>query len=48
VISKHAAIDPVTKQRFQNVVVQTRRPGACTGRPVVMQDTLASPEARRR
>jgi hypothetical protein len=47
VINNHAAIDPVTKQRFQKVVVQTRRPGASSGRPVV-QHTAASPETRRR
>jgi hypothetical protein len=48
VIGNHSAIDPVTKQRFQNVVVQTRRPGASSGRPVVMQNTAASTEMRRR
>jgi hypothetical protein len=48
VIANHSGIDPVTKQRFQNVVVQTRRPGASTGRPVVMQNAPASPETRRR
>jgi hypothetical protein len=48
VISNHAAIDPVTKQRFRNVVVQTRRPGASKGRPVVAQDSAANADSRRR
>ncbi|MFI5457688.1 MAG: hypothetical protein ACHRXM_19785 [Isosphaerales bacterium] len=48
VVSNHATIDPATKQRFQKVVVQTRRPGASKGRPVVAQSSPASPETRRR
>jgi hypothetical protein len=48
VISKHASIDPATKERFQTVVVQTRRPGASRGRPVVAQNPQAAPDPRRR
>jgi len=48
VVSSQAAIDTATKQRFQNVVVQTRRPGASKGRPVVAQDSAPNPDSRRR
>jgi hypothetical protein len=48
VIANHSGIDPVTKRRFQNVVVQTRRPGASAGRPVVMENPTGSADLRRR
>jgi hypothetical protein len=48
VVSSHQAIDAATKQRFCTVVVQTRRPGASSGRPVVMTKPDASDETRRR
>jgi hypothetical protein len=50
VVSNHQAIDAATKQRFNVVVAQNRRPGASTGRPVVMNKPAASPdgETRRR
>jgi hypothetical protein len=48
VVSSHPAIDAASKQRFCTVVVQTRRPGASTGRPVVMNQQTASGETRRR
>jgi hypothetical protein len=48
VVSSHPAIDAASKQRFCTIVVQTRRPGASTGRPVVMNQQAASDETRRR
>jgi hypothetical protein len=48
VVSAHPAIDTATKQRFCTVVVQTRRPGASSGRPVVMNNPAPSGETRRR
>ena len=48
VVRNHQAIDAATKQRFSTVVVQTRRPGASTGRPVVMNKAVGSGETRRR
>jgi hypothetical protein len=48
VVSSHASIDAGCKQRFCTVVVRTRRPGASTGRPVVMNQQAASGETRRR
>jgi hypothetical protein len=48
VVSSHPAIDATTKQRFCNVVVQTRRPGASTGRPVVMKSPTDAADSRRR
>jgi hypothetical protein len=49
VVSRHPKIDAAAKQRFCTVVVQNRRPGASTGRPVVMKDpdNMAA-ETRRR
>jgi len=48
VIANQPAIDAATRQRFQEVVVHTRRPGASTGRPVVLQDPPGAGETRRR
>ena len=48
VVRNHQGIDAATKQRFSTVVVQTRRTGASTGRPVVMNKALGSGETRRR
>ncbi len=47
VVSSEAGIDTVTKQRFQRVVLQTRRLGASKGRPTVAQSSPASPDTRR-
>jgi hypothetical protein len=47
-VSGHPSIDAASKQRFCTIVVQTRRPGASTGRPVVMNQQAASGETRRR
>ena len=47
VVSSEAGIDPVAKQRFQNVVLQTRRTGASKGRPAIAQSSPANPDARR-
>ncbi len=38
VIGSQSDIDPGTKQRFQELVTQTKKPGASTGRPVVLQN----------
>jgi hypothetical protein len=48
VITRHPAIDATIKQRFCTVVVQNRRPGASTGRPVVMKQPAEVAETRRR
>jgi hypothetical protein len=48
VVSAHPAIDAASKQRFCTVVVQTRRPGASTGRPVVMKQPDETADTRRR
>jgi hypothetical protein len=48
VVASQAAIDPVTKQRFQNLVIQTRRADAFPGRPIVAQSSPAGPDSRRR
>jgi hypothetical protein len=48
VVGGHPAIDAASKQRFCTIVAQTRRPGASTGRPVVMNQQAASSETRRR
>jgi hypothetical protein len=48
VVTQHQGIDAGTKQRFCTVVVQTRRPGASAGRPVVMNTPAPAGETRRR
>jgi hypothetical protein len=48
VVGSQAAIDTATKQRFHDIIAQTRKPGAFAGRPVVMQNSPATDEARRR
>lgn len=48
VIASQAEIDPATKQRFQELVVQTRKPGASTGRPVIVQNPQQQQDTRRR
>lgn len=48
VVAGHPGIDAASKQRFCTVVVQNRRPGASTGRPVVMNQQAAAGDARRR
>jgi hypothetical protein len=48
VVANQPAIDPVARQRFQNVVIQTRKPGASRGRPVVLQDAATNPNTRQR
>jgi hypothetical protein len=43
------ALDPQTRDRFREIVAQNRRPGASSGRPVVIANSNpASPETRRR
>jgi hypothetical protein len=48
IVAGHPGIDAASKQRFCTVVVQNRRPGASTGRPVVMNQQATSGETRRR
>jgi hypothetical protein len=48
VVASQATIDAPTRQRFCEMVARTRRPGASSGRPVVMKDPPAAPETRRR
>ncbi len=39
-------LNPEVRQRFRNVVIQTRRPGAFTGRPVVVENSAERPTGR--
>jgi hypothetical protein len=48
VVGSHPAIDAAAKQRFCTVVVQTRRPGASTGRPQVARKPPAEAGDTRR
>jgi hypothetical protein len=48
VIGSQADIDAATKQRFRALVTQSRKPGASSGRPVVMQNSPPTDDARRR
>ena len=48
VATNNPNIDAAIKQKFCTVVVQTRRPGASTGRPVMMAKPDAKGETRRR
>ena len=48
VVGSQASIDAATKQRFNDLVAQTRKPGASKGRPVVAQTNPATADPRRR
>jgi hypothetical protein len=48
VVGNQASIDAATKQRFNALVTQTKRPGASKGRPVVAQSNPATADSRRR
>ena len=48
VAATRAEIAADTRQRFRDVVTQTRRPGAFAGRPTLADNTSASPAARTR
>jgi hypothetical protein len=48
VAMKTNEISPEVRQRFRDVVVQTRRPGAFTGRPTLADNTGAGPAVQRR
>ena len=48
VVASQATLDATTRQRFCDVVARTRRPGASTGRPVIVQNPPDAPESRRR
>jgi hypothetical protein len=45
---KQTDINADTRQRFRDVVVQTRRPGALTGRPTLAENSEAAPPVQRR
>jgi hypothetical protein len=48
IVASQAVIDASTRQRFCEVVVRTRKPGASNGRPVVAENAPAAPDTRRR
>jgi hypothetical protein len=48
VVAKQADLDPASRQRFQNLVIRMRKPGASRGRPTVAQNLPTNPDARRR
>jgi hypothetical protein len=48
VVGNQQDIDPTSRQRFQRLVVQTKKPGASTGRPVVLQNPPPGQDNRRR
>ena len=48
IVANHPSIDLATKQRFQSLVVQTSKPGASKGRPVVAQNAAPNTDPRRR
>jgi hypothetical protein len=45
---KQNEINAETRQRFRDVVIQTRRPGAFSGRPTLAENTEAAPAVQRR
>jgi hypothetical protein len=45
---KQNQISMDTRQRFRDVVIQTRRPGAFTGRPTMVDNVAATPSVKRR
>ena len=48
VVGSQPVIDINAKQRFQDLVVQNRMPGASKGRPVVAQNPPTNSDTRRR
>ena len=48
IVNSHPAIDAATKQRFSEVLAQTRRPGASTGRPQIVKNGAEAADSRRR
>ena len=48
VVAKEPGIDAASRVRFQRMVVRERKPGASTGRPVVMQNPPPAEDSRRR
>jgi hypothetical protein len=48
VVNSQTTIDAATKQRFAEVVAQTRKPGASTGRPQIVKNGDEAAESRRR
>ncbi len=47
-IANQPGIDTATKNQFQTAVIRHQKPGASSGRPVVMQDPPQGQDARRR
>lgn len=46
VVQNQAEINPTTRQRFSEIVIQTKKPGAFTGRPTMAEN--ANPNVKRR
>ena len=45
VVIQRPDLNPEVRQRFRDLVTQTRRPGASSGRPVVVDNSTANPDA---
>jgi hypothetical protein len=48
VVTSQPGIDASTRQRFCDVVVKTRKPGASAGRPVMVQNSHGAQDSQRR
>ncbi len=48
IVNGHPAIDAATKQRFVEVVAQSRKPGASAGRPQIVKNGADAADSRRR
>jgi hypothetical protein len=48
VTMKQSAIQLESRQRFRDVVIQTRKPGAFTGRPTLVDNVPVDPNVKRR
>jgi hypothetical protein len=48
VVANQPALDAASRQRFQRLVIQTRKPGASSGRPVVLQNPPPGQDNRQR
>ncbi|MBV8318422.1 MAG: hypothetical protein JOZ53_26070, partial [Planctomycetaceae bacterium] len=45
VVIQRPDLNPEVRQRFRDIVTQTRRPGASSGRPVVVDNSTVNPDA---
>jgi hypothetical protein len=48
VVLKQNDLNLEIRQRFRDVVIQTRRPGAFTGRPTLVENASNNPNVKRR